>query len=120
MCSYRGSESFLYMFPPHALDRYRERLDLELSDAEVVTHYIDKQLSSNGGGEIDIPTGRAIMVTEDGIWMGNFVSENAYIFKTFVDNGHLYENQMEEGNNAMADYQEFVDLARKYYKKLRK
>ncbi len=113
-------EEFLYLFPPHALLRYNDRLSLHLSDAETVDHYICRQVQSNGGGEVDEVTGKCILATDDGIWMGNRIIGNFYIFKTFVDNSLLHDNQLKEGDNCKNDYDEFIEMARKYYKQLHK
>lgn len=107
---------YIYIFPPHALERYRERLGLELSDAEIVEYYINRQVCSNGGGDTSLYDNTCILATDDGIWMGNKLFGNNYIFKTFVDNSLLRKEQLKEGNESILDIQEYLDVMRKHIK----
>ena len=107
---------FIYVFPPHALDRYRERLGLDFSDTEIIDYYINKQVQSNGGGETTLLDGKCILATDDGIWMGNQLFGDNYIFKTFVDNSLLRDSQLEEGDNCKNDIEEYLDVMRKHIK----
>jgi len=114
---YKGE--YLYIFPPHALERYSSRLNLCLGGSEVAEHYIRRQVASNGGGDYDKETGRCIMSTDDGIWMGKQLSDHSYLFKTFVDNTLLYKDQLEEGDECKTDFDEFLDMTKKYFKGLK-
>lgn len=99
------------IYAPHLFSRYTERYGVQMYEEERIHRFMSDSTEPKYGGVKEYDTGKVMSVVNGGVILGDKEGD-IVVFKTFVDNDRLREEQIEIGEKA----QEAFDQRRKLFK----
>lgn len=109
--SQHGVIETFQIYAPHLFARYTERYGVQMYEEERIHKFMLDSTELKYGGVKEYEQGKMMAVVNGGIILGDKEGD-IVVFKTFVDNDRLREEQIEIGEKV----QESFDLRRKLFK----
>ena len=107
-------ESF-QIYAPHLFARYTQRYGVKMYEEERIHKFMEDNIDLKYGG-LRCEDGKAMARVNGGAILGD-VEGDIIIFKTFVDDSLLREEQVGYGDNIIDKFNERVELFKKIFKK---
>lgn len=109
-----GIESF-QIYAPHLFARYTERYGVKMYEEERIHKFMEDSATLDYGGVREYEKGKVMSMVNGGAIFGD-IEGDIVVFKTFVDNERLRDEQIEIGDIARANFNKRVELCKSIYK----
>lgn len=112
--SQHGVIETFQIYAPHLFTRYTQRYGVEMYEEERIHRFMQDSASPSFGGVKEYEKGKIMSVVNGGAIFGDKEGD-IIVFKTFVDNARLREEQIEIGERTQKAFNKRIELFKQIY-----
>lgn len=112
--SQHGVIETFQIYAPHLFTRYTQRYGVEMYEEERIHRFMQDSASPSFGGVKEYEKGKIMSVVNGGAIFGDKEGD-IIVFKTFVDNARLREEQIEIGEKTQEAFNKRIELFKQIY-----
>ena len=112
--SQHGVIETFQIYAPHLFTRYTQRYGVKMYEEERIHRFMQDSASPSFGGVKEYEKGKIMSVVNGGAIFGDKEGD-IIVFKTFVDNARLREEQIEIGEKAQEAFNKRIELFKQIY-----
>ena len=112
--SQHGVIETFQIYAPHLFTRYTERYGVNMYEEERIHRFMTDSASPHDGGVKEYEKGKMMAVVNGGVILGDKEGD-IIVFKTFVDNDRLREEQIEIGEKTQKAFAKRLELFKTIY-----
>lgn len=113
--SQHGVIETFQIYAPHLFTRYTERYGVKMYEEERIHRFMLDSASLSYGGVKEYEPGKIMAVVNGGVILGD-KEEDIVVFKTFVDNERLREEQLEIGEKTQKGFYKRIELFKQVFR----
>lgn len=113
--SQHGIIETFQIYAPHLFARYTERYGTKMYEEERIHRFMMDSAEPKYGGVKEYEKGKVMAVVNGGVILGD-MDGDIIVFKTFVDNNRLREEQIEIGEKAQEGFGKRMELFKEIFR----